>query len=97
MPKAQARIDSTDAVIRCFKDSHVDTFLATEVVVDHPLASLSACGDLVDPGAAEALLGEFPCGYLDYVAPRPFGVVYALAAALFAAEFFALHGCCPSR
>src|SRR5262245_57392462 len=98
MPKVQARLDGADAVIRSFKHRDVDTFLATEVVVDHPLASLSACGDRADPGATEALLGEFPCGHPDAVAPRPLGVGCASAAALLAAGSFAPHAdLCPSR
>ena len=53
-----------DAAVGVLEHGAVELLLAAEVVVDHPLRGAGPLGDLVDPGAREALLGEDLGGHL---------------------------------
>src|SRR5690349_6084718 len=82
MIDVEIALDIADVAIRVFEHGDVETFLAAEIVIDHPFARTRARGDLVDSGAAQALVREFlardgddvPPGLLAIVDPPRFSV-----------------------
>lgn len=52
------RFGFADACISLIENGAVQAFLAAEMIVDHALAGVGALGDLVDPRAAQAFVGE---------------------------------------
>ena len=75
----QVGLNAADARIGFLQHPDVQAFLAAEVVVDHPLAGAGEGGDLVDPGAGQALAGELGGGHLEDVGHGPLRVVGAPA------------------
>ena len=53
-----ALLDDADVLVGALQRRHVQRLLGPEVVVDHALGGPRLAGDLVDPGAGEAAVGE---------------------------------------
>ena len=58
--EVERRLGAADAGIGVLEHDEVERLLVAEVVVEHPLVGAGARRDRIDPGAAEALLGELP-------------------------------------
>ena len=78
----QALLGLADAAVGVLQHGQVELLFAAEVVVDHPLGGAGALGDLVDPGARVALLGEHRGGDLEQLGAGAFGVAQRLGARL---------------
>jgi hypothetical protein len=75
MIDVEVTLDIANSAISLFENRDVESFLAAEVVIDHPLAGARARGDFVDARAAQALVRELLGRDGDDVAARLLGVV----------------------
>src|SRR5205814_9122619 len=76
----------------CFlKDGNVQALLAAKIVVDHPLAGLSARRNVVDPCATQPFASKLLRRNFDDVALGSLGIVDPPAPRLGKVEGFVLH------
>src|SRR3954466_5905520 len=57
-----------------FQDGQIKCLLATEIMIQHALVDAGSLGDLVDAGAAIALIGEFSDRGSQNGCARPLGI-----------------------
>jgi hypothetical protein len=51
----QGAFASAQVLINAFQSRKIETLLAAEIVIDHPLVDARTAGDFVDPAAGKAL------------------------------------------
>ena len=78
----QLLLGLADAAVGVLQHGQVELLLAAEVVVDHPLGGAGALGDLVDPGARVARLGEDLGGDGQQLGARALGIALQLRSRL---------------
>src|SRR5262245_60641195 len=91
MLEIQGGFNASDAAVGGLEHGDVKALLASEVVVNHPLAGLGAGGDTVHARTADPLAGELLRRDLDDIAFGALGIVDPLAARPWAVKGVLLH------